>query len=401
YILLFLLMRKRVGVEIRRTARAGAASQRFLLETFAKTVDIQASGLSRKWADKYDGLAKREFSAFARLIYAGNVAEAFAHAVTLIGGVGTLAVGALMIFENALSAGALIACLILTWRTLTPFHNFCAVIQRFEQIRNSVAQIDALMEVAAEEEERTGGAALHSLKGGVVFDRVGLQLSAKTTPIFMDFSFSAAPGEVIGFTGESGSGKSLILKLVQGVYEASFGAVRIDGFDIRQLDTNDLRRLISYIPQQPQLFSGSIEENIRLVRPEATIDDVWRALDKAGAADAVKALPDGLKTNIAKGRRLSVDLLTQLSMARAYLLDGRLFLIDELPNALMLRESGLHLKFFIRESAGERTILLTSQNPDVLDLCDRVYTATAHGLRLVSVRGKGASSKTLCMERVA
>jgi ABC-type bacteriocin/lantibiotic exporter with double-glycine peptidase domain len=173
-----------------------------------------------------------------------------------------LAFGALANFSGELSAGALIACLILTWRTLTPFHNFCAVIQRFEQIRNSIMQIDALMEIAAGEEDRDGGAALASFRGRVAFENVGLQLGARSTPLFMNMTFAASPGETIGFTGHSGSGKSLILKLVQGVYDASLGAVRIDGFDIRQLDTDRLRRLISYIPQQPQLFSGTIEENL-------------------------------------------------------------------------------------------------------------------------------------------
>lgn len=400
YISLFMLMRKRIGVEIKRTARKGAASQRFLLETFTKASEIRTLGLVKKWTEKYASLSNKEFEAFAKLVYAGNFAETLAHAITLLGGVATLSLGATMIFSRDLSAGALIACLILTWRTLTPFHNFCAVVQRFEQIRNSIIQIDALMEIAAEEEERTGGAALRSLRGGVIFERVGLRLDDRRSPVFMDISFKAAPGEIIGFCGDSGSGKSLILKLVQGVYEPSYGAVRLDGFDIRQLNTHHLRRLISFIPQRPQLFSASIEENIRLVRPEASIDEIWRALDKAGASEQVKALPHGVRTNIGADQRLSVDLLMQISLARAYLLDGRLFLIDELPNPLIASPTGRHLKAFIRESAQKRTVLLASQHPDILGLCDRVYEVTSHGLRDARANRMDGTPQSK-MERVA
>ncbi|MEZ5927834.1 MAG: ATP-binding cassette domain-containing protein [Parvularculaceae bacterium] len=399
YVVLFVLMRKRIGIDIRRTAHTGAASQRFLLETFAKKTDIQTAGLNQKWAEKYAALSRREFDAFSRLVFAGNLAETLAHAITLVGGVATLSFGALMIFSHQMSAGALIACLILTWRTLTPFHNFCAVIQRFEQIRNSVIQIDALMEIAADEEERTGGAALSSLRGRVAFERVGLQLGARSSPIFMDLSFTAKPGEIIGFTGHSGSGKSLLLKLVQGVYEASFGAVRVDGFDIRQLDSNRLRRMISYIPQQPQLFTGTIEENVRLVRPEATSDEIWAALEMAGAAEQIKALPDGVLTDVTKDRRLSFELLMQISIARAYLLDGKLFLIDELPNSLLMNSAGKRLRMFLRESAGRRSVFIASQNPEMLDLCDRVFEVTSFGLK--SVRDNSSSNGKSAMERVA
>lgn len=400
YILLFILMRKKIGVEIRRTARTGAASQRFLLETVAKTPDIQTAGLSNKWANKYAALSKREYIAFTRLIIAGNTAETLAHGITLTGGIATLGLGALLSFSGSLSAGALIACLIMTWRTLTPFHNFCAVIQRFEQIRNSISQIDSLMDVAGEEESRATGASLKSLRGGVTFERVGLRLGDSQKPVFVDLTFSSEPGEVIGFTGHSGSGKSLILKLVQGIYPTSYGAVRIDGFDIRQLNSAHLRRMISYIPQKPQLFSGTIAENVRLVRPEATNDDIWHALEKAGASEEVKNLADGLSTNVTEDRRMSVDLLTQISMARAYLLDGRIFLIDELPNTLMMGESGIRLKSLIRERENKRTVLLSTQNQDILDLCDRVFEVSPYGLKLISSLGQPLPAQTV-MEQVA
>ncbi len=381
YIVIFALMRKRIGVDIRRTARTGAASQRFLLETFAKTQDIQASGLGGKWESKYAALSKREYDAFARLTNAGNLAETLAHGVTLLGGLATLSFGAMLSFSGQLQAGAMIACLILTWRTLTPFHNFCAVIQRFEQIRNSIIQIDTMMDIVEAEEARAAGAPLKTLRGGVTFEKAGLRFETRTTPVFTDISFSASPGEAIGFTGRSGAGKSLLLKLVQGMYDPSYGAVRIDGFDIRQLDTANLRHKISYIPQQPQLFQGSIEENLRLVRPEANHQELWRALDMAGAADSVKALRDGLATPVIQNRSLSFNLLMQISMARAYLLDGNLFLIDELPGPLVMGACGLKLKVFIRENIGKRTILIASQNEELLSLCSRCYEVTAYGLR--------------------
>lgn len=380
YAALYASMRARVGVEMRRAARTGAMSQQFLLETFSRAADVQSLGLARAWLDKYKKVSRVEFDAFSKLVFAGGAVETLAQAVTALGGVATLAAGATMVFAGSISSGGLAACLILAWKIFAPFHNFCAVAQRVEQLKLSVGQIDALMRAADDEEAQTGEASLERLRGRIAFDDVGVRLAENRSPVFMNASFDVAPGELVGVVGDSGAGKTTLLKLILGAYRATYGAVRIDGFDIRQLNAAALRRRVSYAPQTPSLFDGSIEENLRLVRPEATIDDVWSALRRAGAERDVKALRHGLDANVGLERRLPHELLLRISLARAYLVDGPVFLIDETPNAILEGETGERFRFFLKSARGAKTVVLVSSRRDVLDLCERVFELTGRGL---------------------
>ncbi|MBI1363749.1 MAG: ATP-binding cassette domain-containing protein [Proteobacteria bacterium] len=382
YLMLFYLMRQRIRVIIRLAAKASSVRQQFTVETLEKIEAIRMHGLSQVWYEKFRRLSGQEYLAHFQLNQAGVLAETLAHTLTVLSAVAVLLFGVNMVWQGSMSAGALVATMILVWRVLTPLHGLCSMILRLEQLTNSIRQVNQLMDMETEFAQSQRKARLRHLRGHVTFFNVTLKYDSQADPVFHKLSFEAKPGDVLMLTGLSGSGKTSILKLIQGLYLPHSGTVRIDGFDIRQLNTVELRQQIAYVPQRPDFFHGTIEENLHFVRPDATEVELWEALRLAGAEDVVNTLPSKLKTVIAQpGEEQQYSVLyTQLSLARMYLQNAPLVLIDELPNAVLNSHSGQLLKAYIRRAKGKRTIIMTSYRKEFLELADEVLSLHAQTL---------------------
>lgn len=375
YVLLFYVIRARVRVAIRLAARSTSVRQQFTIETFEKIKAVRGYGLAALWQSKYRDLSGREMNAHFYLNWLGMMAETLAHMLTVLAAVATVGVGVHLVWAGVMSPGALVAAMILVWRILTPFYGLCSMIPRLEQVRHSLLQIDSLMDIDTEQSGAGAkNARLPALRGHVAFRRVRLDYDGNGQVVFDGLTWDAAPGSLVVVSGANGAGKTSILKLVKGLYEPAEGAVRLDGFDIRQLDAGDLRRRIAYVPQQADFFHGTIMDNLRFGNPLATPDDMRAALEKADAWDAVCALPDGMDTVIARygTAALPPDLAVRVMLARAYLHQARLWLIDELPNAFLCSKAGRTLIDTLVREKGSRTCLIVSYRDDLMRYADLV-----------------------------
>lgn len=374
YLLLFAFIRKQVKISIRLAAKASSARQQFTIETFEKLEGIRAHGLSQKWQEKFRHLSGREMMSHFNLSWLGMVAETLAHTLTVIAAVATVGFGVHMVWSGSISTGALVACMILVWRILTPFYSICTMIPRLEQLRNSIIQINDLMDIETEEEDAKSFARLPQLKGHVTFQNVSFGESDDSDETFSNLSFNAKAGDLVTITGSSGSGKASILHLIKSMYRPSHGTIYIDGFDIRQLDAPDLRSKIGYVPSQPNFFSGSIIENIRFVKPLADEKEVIKALELADAWRDVRDMPDGLDTQIGSlgTAQISANLAVRLSLARAYIQPSKILLIDELPNSLLASQAGKKFKDYLLRAKGERTIFICSYRDDLMKISDTI-----------------------------
>jgi ATP-binding cassette subfamily C protein LapB len=372
YGLLFWAIHKKVKIAIRLAAKASSARQQFAIETFEKIQGVRGNGLSKTWQAKFRELSGREMLAHFRLNWLGMMAETTAHAITLIAAVATVGFGVHMIWAGMMSTGALVATMILVWRVLTPFYSLCTMIPRLEQLRNSIMQVNKLMDIDTEAMEAVTAARLPKMRGQVSFKNAGINYGEDTDPVFNNLTFDARPGDFVIVTGENGSGKTTLLKLIKGLYKTTSGAVQIDGFDIRQLDAPDLRRQIAYIPQHADFFQGTIFENLRLGNPMASQDDIEKALQMADVWNEIAALPAGLGTVIGRygADALPSSLATRLSLARAYLHTAPILLIDELPNALLSSRAGKNLKDYLARTKGKRTCIMVSYREDFINLAD-------------------------------
>ncbi len=176
----------------------------------------------------------------------------------------------------------------------------------------------------------------------IEFDRVVAGYPDRGGPVLDGWSLTIEPGEVVALAGPSGCGKSTALKLLLGFLAPQAGSLRVGGVDVATLDPDAWRAHISWMPQHPHLFAGTIAENLRLGRSDATDDELWHALVLASLADRVAELPEELETRLGeRGAGLSAGERQRVALARAFVRDAPLVLLDE-PTAPPRRRRPRH-----------------------------------------------------------
>ncbi|MFD9405559.1 thiol reductant ABC exporter subunit CydD [Streptomyces sp. NPDC059989] len=193
-------------------------------------------------------------------------------------------------------------------------------------------------------------------------------------------SLTVEPGECVALTGPSGAGKSTLLQVLLGFVAPTAGRVRVAGVDLAELSPAQWRERIAWVPQRPHLFAGTIAENVRLARPEASETEVAEALRDAGAREFVSALPRGVETLLGEGGAgLSAGQRQRLALARAFLADRPVLLLDE-PTAALDGETEAAVVDAVRRLAVGRTVLLVVHRPALLAIADRVVEVRPAGL---------------------
>jgi ATP-binding cassette subfamily C protein LapB len=373
YIALFMVIWRHVKVAMRTTAKASSARQQFLIEAVNKIEAIRSSDLVGPWRAKFKVLSAREAVTSFRLSWMGQLGETFANGLTVLSAVAIIGFGIGMVWSGSITTGALVASMILVWRVLSPFHSLCSMIPRLDQLRNSIKQVDNLMEIDTEQIEFSHAARLSHIKGRISFVNVGIRYSMDSEPILAGLSFEALPGDIVAVTGSNGTGKTTLLKMIKGMYTPQIGSIRLDGFDIRQLDPVDLRRRIAYIPQTTHFYYGTIAENLRFANPLVTDDQLFEVLAQAGLTEDLARLPMGLDTYIGHGgMSLSSSLELRLAMVRAYIHEAPILLIDELPNSLLNDHAGAFMRDYLLKNKKDRTTILVTHREDFMAMADTI-----------------------------
>lgn len=373
------IVRKNVSL----AGRAASRRQEFLVETLGKMRAVKLSAGEQNWLKRYREMSARAaYGGFKNGVFA-SVITGGSNALIVTSGMATIAIGVMGVIDGTMTTGGLIAAMMLVWRVLSPLQTAFTMIQRVEQVRGSITQIDSLMNLKAERDPRAMVAPLKNLKGRVSFSRVSLRYSNDADPALVGVSFDVEPGEVVAVTGRNGSGKSTIIKLILGLYAPQAGSIRIDNSDIRQIDPLELRHAVSYVPQVCNLFFGTIAQNLRLAQPTATDSEIRWACEMADVWDEIRALSRGLETRVGDGSadHLPTSFVQKLSLARAYLKRSPLMLFDEPVNGLDFegdRQFMQAVDFF----RGQSTIFMVTHRPSHLRFADRILVFDGGYLRL-------------------
>ncbi|MFE1129430.1 thiol reductant ABC exporter subunit CydD [Streptomyces albidoflavus] len=208
--------------------------------------------------------------------------------------------------------------------------------------------------------------------GALAFEGVTVRYPGRDAPAVREATFTVEPGETVALVGPSGCGKTTLLQAALGFVAPAEGRVTVGGTDLAEVDRELWHQRIAWVPQRPQLFAGTVAENVRLARPDASEVEVARALEQAGAREFVAGLPAGVETELGEeGAGLSAGQRQRVALARAFLADRPVLLLDE-PTASLDGASEEAVVEAVRRLAVGRTVLLVVHRPALLAVADRV-----------------------------
>jgi ATP-binding cassette, subfamily B, bacterial HlyB/CyaB len=286
---------------------------------------------------------------------------------------GTILVGAYLALADGagFQVGSIFAFMMLSQRVSQPLVGLARLIEEWEEVGASMGQAGEVLNRPLEVDAASGGLR-PKFAGGVTYDDVTFTYAGTKLPALDRISFSIAPGTTLGLVGRSGSGKSTITRLLQGINREYSGFLKIDGADLREINLRHLRSSFGVVLQENFLFRGTIRDNILAGRPGLTLEDAIRAARLAGAEEFIERMPNGYETWIEEGSpNLSGGQRQRLAIARALITDPRILILDEATSALDPESEALVNANLKRIGRG-RTMIIVSHRLSSLVDCDQI-----------------------------
>ena len=278
-------------------------------------------------------------------------------------------VGAHLVFDHTITIGALIAFQMLANRVTGPLVKMVGLIHEYQQIALSVRMLGSVMNSMP---EPAGGGVRNQMRGEIDFEKIAFRYRSDLPMVIREFDLSIKAGQTIGLVGRSGSGKTTITKLLQGLYQVQQGIIKIDGIDIRELDKAHLRRNIGVVLQENYFFSGSVRDNIALPKQNASLEEIIYAAKLAGADEFIQKLPKGYDTFLEENAaNLSGGQKQRLAIARALLTNPPILIFDEATSALD-PESEEVIRHNLNAIAKGRTVLIVSHRLSIISHADSI-----------------------------
>ena len=280
--------------------------------------------------------------------------------------------GTVQISHGDLEVGNLIAFIEYIFHALFSFMLFASVFMMYPRAAVSASRIqEALdMEPAIREEE---GLTETATKGYLEFKNVTCAYPGHAeSPVIRNVSFKASPGETVAFIGSTGSGKSTLIQLIPRFYDVSEGEILIDGVNVKEYKLSALRNKIGYIPQKALLFTGTIADNLRYGKEDATLEEMERAIDIAQATEFVSQKPQGYDEPLSEGgTNFSGGQKQRLAIARAIIRNPEIYIFDDSFSALDY-QTDANLRARLKKETTESTVLIVAQRVGTIMHADRI-----------------------------
>lgn len=275
--------------------------------------------------------------------------------------------------HGELQIGNLVAFIEYSFHALFSFLLFANFFTMYPRMVVSSERISEVMAMPISIDPNDDGVTETATKGYLEFDKVTFAYLGETeSPVLKDISFKAKPGETIAFIGSTGSGKSSLVNLIPRFYDVTLGKILVDGVDVRDYQLKALRQKIGFIPQKALLFTGTIEENLKYGKSDATSEELQAAADIAQAKEFIESRDDRYQTHLAEGgSNLSGGQKQRLSIARAVVKKPDIYIFDDSFSALDYKTDA-QLRARLKEVTQEATVLIVAQRVGTIMDADQI-----------------------------
>lgn len=301
-------------------------------------------------------------------------------ALTTLVTIAALIAGAMMITDGQVDVADLVTFLLYINTFTDPVKKLITFTEQFQNGYTGYERFMEMMEIQPDIENRPGAVELTSVKGDISFDDVSFHYEDNTETVLHHINLTVKAGDYVALVGSSGAGKSTLCNLIPRFYDVSEGAVRIDGMDVRDLTLKSLRSQIGIVQQDVYLFVGTVLENIRYGRPDATREEIIEAAKNANAHEFILSLPNGYDTDIGqRGVKLSGGQKQRLSIARVFLKNPPILIFDEATSSLD-NESERVVQESLEKLAKNRTTLVIAHRLSTIRNAQKILVLTDMGI---------------------
>ena len=293
--------------------------------------------------------------------------------------------------DGSLEIGNLVAFIEYSFHALLSFLFLANLFTMYPRTAVSSQRLKEIMDMPISIDPNENGITETETKGYLEFDNVTFAYPGETeNPVLHNISFKAKPGETIAFIGSTGSGKSSLVQLIPRFYDVTLGKILVDGVDVRDFNLKALRHKIGFIPQKALLFTGTIAENIRYGKEDASIEELDKAADVAQAKEFIESKEEQFETHLAEGgSNLSGGQKQRLSIARAVVKEPDIYIFDDSFSALDYKTDAT-LRKRLKEVTGDATVLIVAQRVGTIMDADQIIVLD-HG----EIVGRGTHEELL------
>lgn len=381
---------------IRNRAEASSRTQSLLVEILSgiQTIKLQNAELTarQQWEDRHLNTINQGFKAILANTFTSNAIQL----INKISSILVIGVGAWLVLKNELTIGGLIAFRIISGYVTQPMLRLASTWQSFQEMSLSLERVGDIVNQTLEvEENEEENIIIPSIKGDVKIDTVSYSYTSQSAPVLSSVSLHIKPGNFVGVVGQSGCGKSSLIKMIPRLYRPSNGKIMVDNYDISKIDLYEYRKQIGFVPQDCVLFEGTVFSNIALSDPQVESSKVIEMAKIACAHDFIMSLPYGYSTPIGeKGSGLSGGQRQRISLARMLLENPNLVVLDEATSALDVDTERQVVNNF-REHFKDKTVIMITHRLTSLTEADDIFVMhegklDSHGnhLQLMDKRGR-------------
>ncbi|MBD2346324.1 peptidase domain-containing ABC transporter [Anabaena subtropica] len=335
FIVITLIASPTVSRQLRSKAERNSETQSYLVEVMSGIQTVKAQNIELRsrfsWQERY---ARYVASGFKTVI-TSTLANSTSQFLNKLSSLLVLWVGAYLVLQGELTLGELIAFRIISGYVTSPILRLAQLWQSFQETALSLERLSDIVDTPQEAEVDRYNIPLPEIYGSVKYENISFRFAPSGPLQLSNVNLEIPAGKFIGIVGQSGSGKSTMMKLLLRLYDVESGRILIDGYDISKVELYSLRRQVGVVPQETLLFDGTVQENIALTNPDASTEEIIEAARVAVAHEFIMSLPNGYNTRVGeRGAGLSGGQRQRIAIARSVLQRPKLLVLDEATSAL-------------------------------------------------------------------